>query len=86
MIIKYVIDMREHGKKRSTINGHCTAILHFLDMNDIEVNRHKIKRHLPYDESIRDDRPYTTEEIRRMFTACDLRSKSMILLMASSGV
>jgi hypothetical protein len=37
MIIKYVIDMREHGKKRSTINGHCTAILHFL--NEIDKRR-----------------------------------------------
>jgi site-specific recombinase XerC len=88
MIIKYLIEMRDlQNKKRSTINGQCTAILHFLDMNDIEVNRHKIKRHLPYDESTRDDRPYTTKEIQKMLsTAGDLRDRAMILLMASSGV
>ena len=87
MIIKYFIELRDkQGKKRTTINGRCTVILHFLDMDDIQVNKHKIKRHLPYDESTRDDRPYSIEEIQRIRAVCDQRSKAMVLLMVSTGM
>ena len=87
MIIKYIFELRDkQALKRATINGRCTAILHFLDMNDIQVNKSKIKRHLPYDESIRDDRPYSIEEIAKIIAICDQRNKAMVLLMRSSGI
>lgn len=56
------------------------TILYFFDNNDIELNRKKIARYYPSDESTHDDRPYAVEEIRRILSVCDLRSKVMILL------
>jgi integrase len=68
------------------VTTRIAAILYFLDNNDIELNRRKIKRYYPSDESVNDDRSYTHEEIQRILSVCDLRTKAMILLMASSGV
>ena len=58
--------------------------MYFLD--DIELNKRKVRRYFPSDESINDDRPYTNDEIQRIRSVCDLRSKAMVLLMGSSGV
>ncbi|MGC2427635.1 MAG: tyrosine-type recombinase/integrase, partial [Nitrososphaeraceae archaeon] len=84
-----VRSMRDNPIKkyaRSTVNGDVAAILYFFDNNDIELNRKKIARYYPSDESTHDDRPYAVEEIRRILSVCDLRSKVMILLLASSGM
>ncbi|MPZ08509.1 MAG: hypothetical protein GEU26_19220, partial [Nitrososphaeraceae archaeon] len=89
LVIKYVLSMRDNSEKRysrSTVNNRVSAILYFLDNNDIELNKRKVRRYYPSDESTNDDRPYSTEEIAKILSVCDLRSKAMILLMASSGV
>ena len=89
LVIKYVLSMRDDANKRysrSTVNTNVAAILYFLESNDIELNKRKLRRYYPSDESTNDDRPYTTEEISKILSVCDLREKAMILLMASSGV
>lgn len=89
LVIKYVLSTRDNPDKRysrNTVNNRVTAILYFLDNNDIELNKRKVRRYFPSDESTNDDRPYTVQEIQRMLSVCDLRSKAMILLMVSSGV
>jgi integrase len=57
-----------------------------MNNNDIELNRRKIKRYFPSNESVNNDRIYSKEEIQQILSVCDLRTKAMILLMASSGV
>ena len=89
LVIKYVLSMRDNPNKRysrSTVNNRVTAVLYFLDNNDIELNKRKVRRYFPSDESVKDDRPYSREEIQRILAVCDLRSKAMIMLMISSGV
>lgn len=89
LVIKYVLSMRDNPDKRcsrSTVNNRVSAILYFLDNNDIELNKRKVRRYFPSDESVNDDRPYTTEEVQRILAVSDLRSKVMILLMVSSGI
>jgi len=89
LVIKYTRSLRDNAEKkysRSTVNNRVAAILYFLDNNDIELNKRKIRRYFPSDESVKDDRPYTAEEIQKVLSVCDLREKAMILLMASSGV
>jgi integrase len=83
--------MRDNPHKRysrSTVNSRVSAILFFLDNNDIELNKRKIRRYYPSDESTHDDRPYTTKEIQQILSlgCTDLRSKAVILLLVSSGV
>jgi integrase len=44
------------------------------------------KLHLPPNESINEDRPYTTKEIADVIQVCDPRTKVAILLLCSSGM
>lgn len=89
LVIKYTRSLRDNPEKkysRSTVNNRVSAILYFLDNNDIELNKRKIRRYFPSDESTKDDRPYTIGEMQRIISVCDLRSKAMILLMVSAGL
>lgn len=61
-------------------------VIYFLENNDIELNKRKIRRYLPPDESTSDDRFYTLKEIQKLLSICDLRTKIMVLLLASSGM
>jgi integrase len=89
LIIKYTLHLRDNVEKkytRGTINNLIAPILYFLDNNDIEINKRKVRRYFPSDDSVRDDRPYTTDEINKILSVCDLRNKSLILLMVSGGI
>jgi len=57
-------------------------------MNDMSLNVDKIKRFLPQDESdhYATDRPYSVKEIELILEKCDVRSRVIILLMASAGM
>ena len=71
-----------------TIQVHCSAILHFFGMNDVNLNARKIKRFLPQDESdhYSNDRPYYVNEIQQILSKCDIRSRVIVLLMVSTGM
>ena len=97
MVIGYIENMRDKGRAHSTILLHCATIFHFFEMNDIFLNKRKIMRFVPPDESPASqceyysdgDSPYTVEQIYRMINeGCggDIRSRVIILLMASTGV
>ena len=96
MVIGYIEHMRDKGRAHSTILLHCATIFHFFEMNDIFLNKRKIMRFVPPDEYpasqceyYSGDRPYTVEQIYRMINdGCggDIRSRVIILLMASTGV
>jgi hypothetical protein len=87
LVIKYTKSLRDDPVKRysrGTVNACISAIFYFFDNNEIELNKRKIRRYYPSDESVNDDRPYTIDEIHRILAVCDLRMKALILLMASS--
>lgn len=86
-VIGYVrfLDRVKH-LARGTIAIAVCAIFHFFEMNDVLLNRRKIKRFLPEDNSTHDDRAYTHEEIQQILFQCDERSRMMVLLMASTGM
>jgi integrase len=89
LVMKYAQSLRDNAEKkytRGTVNNFIAPIMYFLVNNDIELNKRKVRRYFPSDESVREDRPYTIEEIRQIYSVCDLRSKAIILLMISSGI
>jgi integrase len=56
-------------------------------MNDVLLNKRKIKRFLPADRRATDrDRAYTHEEIQRILLNCDERTRIIVLLLASTGM
>lgn len=83
--IHFLAEEKHYG--RASINVPVSAILHFFEMNDVMLNKRKIKRFLPEDVSDHNsDRPYTNEEIQQMLLKCDERARVVILLMASTGM
>ena len=84
--IEYLRDERKFTY--STIQVHLSAILHFFDVNDVQLNARKIKKFLPSEdsESYRGDRPYSIDEINQILSKCDVRSRVVVLLMASTGM
>ena len=55
-------------------------------MNDIRINKEKIGKFLGESGRKNTDRGYTHEEIKKILDVADLRMKSVILLMASTGM
>jgi integrase len=85
------------GNRHYTLNSqkaYLNAIIHLYTMNNIILNRKILARYLSNDDvSVDDelqqehDKPYTREQIARLLEfATDLRTKVMILLMASAGL
>jgi integrase len=94
-IIGYIHFLSETKKYRhDSLGTPLAAIFHFYEMNDIMVNKRKITRFIPEDDSDRNseqeaangDRAYTHEEIYQMLQSCDAREKVIFLLMASTGM
>jgi nucleotide-binding universal stress UspA family protein len=85
-IIPYLMSLREKKLSYNSISTRLNAIYHFYDMNDVSLNKKKIK--MFKGEYIRKvvDRAYTREEIKKILDVSDLRSKTIVLLMASSGI
>jgi integrase len=87
MIIGYIENLRDKGRARNTISLHVAAILHFFVVtNDVPLNKRKITRFIPPDESTRRDKAYRVEDIGTILESCDERTRVMVLLMASTGM
>jgi integrase len=85
-IINWLVALRETITYH-TRHTYMSAILTFYEINDITLRRRRIAKFLGQ-ESTRNtkDRAYTAEEIRKMLEHADIRSKALVLLLASSGM
>jgi integrase len=85
-IIKHLAVLREKGLSSNSISTRLNAIYHFYDMNDVPLNKKKIN--MFKGESTRKvvDRAYFRDEIKKILDVSDLRTKTIVLLMASSGL
>lgn len=70
----------------STLKNFLKAIKLFCEVADITINWKKITRGLPKVRRYAEDRAPTIEEIRKLCEYPDRRIKSIIYMMASSGI
>jgi hypothetical protein len=64
MVIGYIESLTDKRKAHKTIHIHVAAILRFfVTLNDIPLNKKKITRFIPPEESSYRKRPYTMEEV-----------------------
>lgn len=63
-----------------------SAVNHFFSINDVIINRKKIKKFIGEQTNKYDFRPYTIEEISKLLQICDERDKAIVLLFASTGM
>jgi site-specific recombinase XerD len=85
-IIPYLMSLREKKLSYNSISTRLNAIYHFYDMNDVTLNKKKIKMFKgEYTRKVV-DRAYIHEDIKKILDVSDLRAKTIVLLMASSGL
>jgi len=85
-IITYLMSLREKKLSYNSISTRLNAIYHFYDMNDISLNKKKIKMFKgEYTKKVV-DRAYTDKDIKKILDVSDLGAKTIVLLMASSGI
>jgi integrase len=86
-LIDILINMRHKmNLSYSAQNIFLCALTHFFSINDVTINRKKIKKFMSDSENKYEYRSYTTEEIGRLLSICDEREKAIILLLSSTGM
>jgi len=85
-IINYILALRQRGLASSSISTMINAIYHFYDMNDVALNKKKIKMFIGQSPKKVTDRAYSDGEISRILNVSDMRMKAMVLLMATAGL
>ena len=74
IIIDYIKHLTAKRMKPGSIKLRVAVILHFFDMNDVLLNKHKITGFIPEDEDHDEDECYTHQEIQRLLMAIPLMS------------
>ena len=85
-IITYLMSLREKKLSFNSISTRLNAIYHFYDMNDVSLNKKKIKMFKGENQRKVVDRAYMHEDIKKILDVSDLRAKTIVLVMASSGL
>jgi integrase len=85
-IIDYIGKLKTDQNSWSYLTGNLAAILHFYTMNDILLNKKKIKMFTGTKNKKFKDKGYTTEQIAKVLEFCDDRTKLIVLLFASTGI
>ncbi len=86
-IIDFIILMKkQENKGYFAIRNHISAIFAFYKINDIVLNVNKISRFIPVKKKANRDRAYTHEEIHKLLEIVDERMRTVILLLASTGM
>ena len=75
-IIPYLMSLREKKLSYNSISTRLNAIYHFYDMNDITLNKKKIKMFKgEYTRKVV-DKAYVHEDIKKILDVLDLRAKT----------
>lgn len=85
-IINFILDQKQQGKKFYAISNYVNCVISFYKINDVLVNTKKITRFMPERRRAKTDRSYTHDEIGKMLEIADERMRSVILVLASSGM
>jgi integrase len=86
-LIDILINMRHKmNLSFSAQNIFLCALTHFFSINDVTINRKKIKKFMSDSENKYEYRSYTAEEIGRLLSISDERERAIILLLSSTGM
>jgi len=85
-VIQFVISLKKQGKGFSAIHNYVSAICKYYRTKRVYLNTKHINEYLPEFRRSKKDRPYTYEEIHRLLDIADERMRTMILLLASTGI
>jgi len=84
-ITDFITSMKKEGKSFRAIYNYVSAICKYYRMNRVSLDTKHIREYLPEFKKSK-DRPYEYEEIRRLLDIADERMRTVILLLASTGM
>jgi integrase len=84
-IIDYIMSLRNTGVSYATIQFLVAPIFTFYQLNDVILNRKKVSRYLGEYKRVVKDVAYTTEQIQQMLQTADIRMRTIILILSSTG-
>ncbi len=86
ILIRYIIHMRDRNLSYASINSRLAPIATFLSLNDVIVNKKKLKRFMgEHDRTIKDE-AYTHEDLSKMFQHATFRTRLLISIYSSTGI
>jgi integrase len=85
-IISFISILKKKGLGHAAILNYVTPILTFYEINDLVLNKKKIRKFIPSYKKIKRDRGYTHQEIHRLLDIADERMRVVIYILASSGI
>jgi integrase len=86
IFIQYIIHMRERNLSYASITSRLAPIATFLTLNDVIVNKKKLKRFMGEDNRTIKDEAYTHEDLSKMFQHASFRTKLLIAIYSSTGI
>jgi integrase len=81
-VIDYLINHKSYMGKHMIIH----TLKKFYEMNDVVLNWKKISQYLGEYKKVNKDRAYEHEEIKTLVDRADIRMKTVLLLLASTGI
>ena len=85
-ITDFITSMKKEGKSFRAIYNYVSAICKYYRMKRVSLDTKHIREYLPEFKKSKKDRPYEYEEIRRLLDIADERMRTVILLLASTGM
>ena len=85
-ITDFITSMKKEGKSFRAIYNYVSAICKFYRMNRVSLDTKHIREYLPEFKKSKKDRSYEYEEIRRLLDIADERMRTVVLLLASTGM
>lgn len=85
-LIQFIIANKEAGMHWGALHNYVAAVAKFYLINDTPINLKRVNRFMPECTKLVKDRAYTQEEIQSIIDISNERTKSVVLLLASSGM
>ena len=85
-LLDNLVEMKNRGLSGASIRGPFYALKGFLLFYELPLNWRKFHLAIPPSKKVANDRPPAKDEIRRLLDVCDLRTKVVVHLLASSGM
>jgi integrase len=86
MLIDYILYLNKQDLSSGYIGVNFCALKHFYSMNDVRLNTVKIGKFLGESKKKNVDRSYTCPEIKTILDICDVRMKTVVSILASTGM
>ena len=72
--------------RRQSMNGYLSAIKKFYKANRVKIEWEWVKQFNKGDDSKHEIKGYSKEQIAKMLNYCDIRTRALVLLLASTGM